>query len=99
MIFAILTRICCFLQNLKRWQTHNCPYINFSVDWLPLSTFNAHVQFSIAFTQFDAIDVHISGDTMKVTNFNLEGEYREVIFGSSEEFESYIRIFMKSIAK
>lgn len=94
-----LIRTCCFLQNLKRWQAHHLPYINFSVDWLPLSNFNAHVQFSIAFTQFDAIDVHISGDTMKVTNFTPEGEYREVTFGSSEEFESYTKIFMKSIAK
>lgn len=74
-------------------------FIHFQVEWLPLSIFDSHAQFAVAFDETHTLDVHISGDAMTVTSYTDDGDYRVVNFGSSKDFESFAKHTMKRIGK
>ncbi len=87
------------LQNLAKWQARNIPSLKLEVEWLPLSSFDSHSQFALAFDDTNCIDVNISGGAMVVTSFTDDGDYRTVQFGSSQQFELFVKHEMRRIAR
>lgn len=68
-----------------------------AVEWLPLSIFDSYSKFSLSLWETFCIDVSIHGGEITVTGFGDHGEYRMVTFGSSDEFEMYVRLQMEKI--
>jgi hypothetical protein len=60
------------------------------VEWLPLSTFDLHSQFSLCFLGA-SLDVSIERDEMTVTSIG-DGSYRQVRFHLDTEFEFFLKM-------
>jgi hypothetical protein len=60
------------------------------VEWLPLSTFDLHSQFSLCFLGA-SLDVSIERDEMTVTSIG-DGLFRQVIFHLDTEFEMFLKM-------
>ena len=67
----------------------NCPD-SLSLAWLPLPVLALKAQFTCAFRDF-AADVVIVRDSMTVSGFGEENEFRSVEFYSHLEFAMYIK--------
>ena len=76
----------------QEWQKQNQPTTKLSIEWVPISTFDLYAHAVISINEANTLDLNISGGELVVTKFTNEGDYRSVLFGSAEEFESYIRI-------
>lgn len=64
---------------------------HFKVEWLPSSIFDPRSQFTLSLSASVALDVNILGDQISVTSFGDDGGFRIVHFGTSEEFEMFLK--------
>ena len=65
-----------------------------SIEWLPLSLFDAHSQFVLLFRNV-FLDVGICGDTLRVTQTNMDGLRSSVEFGSEIELEIFLKMTIR----
>lgn len=63
----------------------------FQVEWLPLSTFDAHSQFTLSFLD-TCLDVGIDRDEIKVTITGHDGGFRQVSFHLNTELELFLKM-------
>lgn len=61
------------------------------VEWLPLSVFDPHSQFSLTFRSW-SIDVHLACEQLTITRTSDDGDYQKVKFQSDSQFELYLKI-------
>lgn len=59
--------------------------------WLPLSTFDAHSQFTLSFLD-ECLDVGIDRDEVKVTIADDSGGFRQVSFHLDAELELFLKM-------
>ncbi len=85
------------IQYLAQWQKKYITSISFAVEWLPLSVFDSNSQFVMSFDETTCMDASMSGGSMVVTSFTGDGDYREVSFESSYEFQMFVKHEMKRI--
>jgi hypothetical protein len=64
------------------------------VEWLPLSTFDAHSQFTLSFLD-ECMDVGIDRDEVKVTITGTDGGIRRVSFHLDSELELFLKMEMR----
>ena len=81
------------IQHFVIWQKKkNLKLANhFKVEWLPSSIFDPRSQFTLSLSASVALDVNILGDQISVTSFGDDGGFRIVHFGTSEEFEMFLK--------
>lgn len=70
-----------------------CNY-TISIEWLPLSLFDSHSQFVLLFRNI-CLDVGINGDTLHVTQTNMDGLRSSVEFGSEIELEFFLKMIIR----
>jgi hypothetical protein len=67
-----------------------------NVEWLILPLFDLASQFTMSFGSW-YIDVNIVCDTLTVTSFGENGEYRKAKFNSDKQFEVYLKTSLRRV--
>lgn len=62
--------------------------------WLPLSTFDAHSQFTLSFLD-ECLDVSMDRDQVNVTITSESGGFRQVSFHLDTELEVFLKMEMR----
>ncbi len=65
--------------------------VEIKIEWLSLSVFDPNSQLAISLSPNHILDVAISGNGVAVTSFGDDGGFRSVHFGTSEEFELFVK--------
>ena len=86
------TRIRTVLQDVQMWLTSQTTQ-SLQVEWLPLSIFDLHSHFTMAFGAYLG-DVVLASDELTVTAF-VDGSYHKAQFRSDRQFESYLRTTLR----
>jgi hypothetical protein len=68
------------------------------VEWLPLSTFDSHSQFTLSFSD-ECMDVGIDREEIKVTITGTNGGFRQVRFHLDTELELFLKIWIRRCLK
>lgn len=84
------------LSKVNSWLAHSAEQL--VVEWLSLSIFDLHSQFTIACRSW-CVDVHLVADELTVTQFDEDGAYRKVKFHSDAEFELYLKTALGRLLK
>lgn len=68
------------------------------VEWLPLSTFDSHSQFTLSFFD-ECMDVGIDHEEIKVTITGTNGGFRQVSFHLDTELELFLKMEIRRMCK
>lgn len=61
------------------------------IEWLSLSVFDPTSQLAISLLPNHILDITISGNGITVCSFGDDGGFRSVHFGTSDEFELFMK--------
>ena len=68
------------------------------MEWLPLSTFDAHSQFALSFLD-ESVDIGIDRDEATVTITGNGGGFRQVSFHLDTELEIFLKMEIRRLVR
>ena len=69
------------------------------IEWLSLSVFDPHSRLAISLSSTYVLDVDIFGNYVSVSSFGGDGGFRYVRFGTSTEFELFVKCEMLRLGR
>lgn len=69
------------------------------IDFLALSLFDLHAQFTVSWGNVWYMDANIVGDELTITRFEDSGEYRKAKFHTEQELEIYLKTVFRKLLK